>query len=113
MSENIIKVGNGKVGKKLTDETKKRMSDAHKGENHHFFGKKLSDEHKRKISQALTKFGTIYKRGDRYTFEWKVDGKKYSKSFSIKRHGGEDGAKQKCMEYRQQIYPDSGVSEMK
>ena len=35
-----------------TEETKRKMSEARKGERHHFFGKKLSEEHKQKIGEA-------------------------------------------------------------
>lgn len=32
---------------------RKKMSEAHKGENNHFYGKHFSEEHRRKISEAL------------------------------------------------------------
>jgi hypothetical protein len=39
-------------GKIHSEEAKKRMSNARKGENHHYFGKHLSKEHREKLSKA-------------------------------------------------------------
>ena len=39
------------LGKKLTEEHKKKISDGQKGENNRFYGKKHSDESKKKISE--------------------------------------------------------------
>ena len=39
-------------GKKLSEETRKKISDAIKGENHPMYGKKLSEETRKKISEA-------------------------------------------------------------
>ena len=39
-------------GKKLSKETKRKLSEAHKGERNSNFGKNFSNEHKRKISEA-------------------------------------------------------------
>jgi predicted transcriptional regulator len=39
-------------GKHLPEETKRKMSEARKGENHHLYGKHHSEETKRKISEA-------------------------------------------------------------
>lgn len=41
-------------GKIHSEEAKKRMSNARKGENHHYFGKHLSNEHREKISKTNT-----------------------------------------------------------
>ena len=45
-------------GKQHSDETRKKMSESHKGKhvgkNNFMFGKKLSDEHKKKISTSLS-----------------------------------------------------------
>jgi hypothetical protein len=41
---------NPNFGKSRSDKTKQKISDAKKGENHHFFGKELSYEHKIKLS---------------------------------------------------------------
>ena len=40
-------------GRKLSEETKKKMSDAQKGEKNNMYGKHLSEEHKKKLSEAL------------------------------------------------------------
>jgi hypothetical protein len=100
-------------GRRHTDATKEKISMAHKGEKHHNYGKQLSDETKQKISQSLRgkshpqfKYGSIYKQGDIYRFQYFVDGKKKSKSFAIKKYGGEEKAKQKCDQFRNTIYPE-------
>ena len=41
-----------KKGVKLSEETKKKMSESHKGKNNHFYGKKHSKESITKISNA-------------------------------------------------------------
>lgn len=41
-----------KPHKKFSDEAKKNMADAHKGEKNHWFGKKFSEEHRNKLSKA-------------------------------------------------------------
>ena len=38
-------------GKKLSEETKRKLSEAHRGKKNHMYGKHLSEEHKRKISE--------------------------------------------------------------
>lgn len=43
---------NKKLGKHHSEETKRKMSEAHKGENCHWYGKHFSEEHKRKLSDA-------------------------------------------------------------
>ena len=53
---NITSGGEGQ-GRKLSEETKKKLSEAKKGENHPMYGKHLSEEHKRKISES--KIGCI------------------------------------------------------
>lgn len=40
------------TGAKRPEAVKKKMSDQRKGENHHFYGKKLSQEHKNKIAES-------------------------------------------------------------
>jgi hypothetical protein len=44
--------GEGMSGFTHSDETRKRMSDVHKGENHHMYGKTHSEETRRKISEG-------------------------------------------------------------
>jgi hypothetical protein len=38
----------------VSEETKRKISESLKGENHHFYGKHLSEEHKRKLSKSQT-----------------------------------------------------------
>ncbi len=42
------------TGKKRSLETRRRMSEAHKGKNYWTKGRKLTQEHKAKLSQAMT-----------------------------------------------------------
>ena len=44
--------GDGTSGSLRSDEARKRMSDAHKGENHHMYGKTHSEETRRKIGEG-------------------------------------------------------------
>jgi len=44
---------NHMYGKHHNEKTKLKISEAHNGEKHHFYGKYFSEEHKRKISNAL------------------------------------------------------------
>ena len=41
------------LGKKVSEETRKKMSESRKGENHPLFGKHLSEETRKKMSEAL------------------------------------------------------------
>lgn len=76
--ETRVKIGNGRRGKLHTEETRKKMSEAHTGSKNHlyglppsqqpWFGKKLSDEHKAKCSQAR-KDWWARKRAENYDFE--------------------------------------------
>lgn len=50
---NISTGGGGGSGVKRSEETKQKMSEAKKGENHPMYGKHHSEEHKQKISDAL------------------------------------------------------------
>ena len=45
--------GTPNYGKHHTEETRKKMSEAHKGEKHYMYGKHLSEEHRKKLSQAF------------------------------------------------------------
>ena len=42
----------GGGGGTLSEETKQKISESKKGENHHYFGKTLSEEHRRNLSKA-------------------------------------------------------------
>jgi len=48
---NLTVGGEGTVGYKFTEETRKKMSEAQKGEKSHMYGKHISEEHKRKLSE--------------------------------------------------------------
>ena len=41
------------LGKNVSEETRKKMSESRKGENHPMFGKHLSTEHRKNLSEAL------------------------------------------------------------
>jgi group I intron endonuclease len=43
----------GHFNKRLSDETKRKMSEARSGKNHWLFGKHHSEEHKQKLSKLL------------------------------------------------------------
>ena len=47
-------------GKKLSDETKRKLSEVHKGENNIMFGKTHSDDSRRKISEKHNTTGVMY-----------------------------------------------------
>lgn len=51
------RIGESNKGKRkgflASEETKKKMQEAHSGEKHHFYGKHLAEETKRKISATL------------------------------------------------------------
>ena len=51
---NISLTAGSSLGVKRTEETKRKMSLAQSGENHHMFGKHLSEETKRRMSIAQT-----------------------------------------------------------
>lgn len=50
---NLNEGGGGQRGYKHSEETKKKMSENHKGEKSYWYGKHPSEEHKRKLSEAL------------------------------------------------------------
>lgn len=52
--ESKLKIGEYNRGKILSLETKQKMSESKKGENHPYYGKYFSDEHKRKMSVNTT-----------------------------------------------------------
>lgn len=61
----------GMLGKKASAETKKKMSEAHKGEKNSFYGKKHTEETKRKMSESH--------KGHKPTKEWRKKASKRMK----------------------------------
>jgi len=49
---NICKIAGSCLGQKHSEEARQKMSEAHKGEKHHFFGKNHSKEAKQKMSES-------------------------------------------------------------
>ena len=43
-----------RLGVKHTEETKKRIGDAQRGEKNHAFGKRLTEEHRAKVAAAMS-----------------------------------------------------------
>lgn len=67
---NLTDGGDGCKGYSPSEETKKKMSEAHKGEINHFYGKHHSEETKRKISEAH-KGKQSWNKGIKHTEETK------------------------------------------
>lgn len=84
--------GDGSCGFKHSNETKKKMSEAHKGENNSFFGRKHSDETKRKISEAKKGFKLSEETKRRMSESrqkydlWDANFVKYDKGLMFKRN---------------------------
>jgi group I intron endonuclease len=119
--------GHSSYGKKISEQTKQKISQANKGKqlsvNNPFYGKKHSEETKRKISVLRQgkyigdkspnfKNGNIHKRKNNiYTFQWTEHNeedktrKHRSKSFSINKYGEEEAYKL-CLEFQKLIYPE-------
>ncbi len=68
--EAAIRRGIAQRGLKRSEETKKKISEAHKGEKNQWFGKHLSEEHKRKI--GIKQIGNTNTRGRHHTDEAKL-----------------------------------------
>lgn len=72
---NLTDGGEGTLGKKYSDESKKKMSDSRKGrfcgENSHSFGKPKSDETKKRISES--------RKGIKWTEEQHIKAAEYNK----------------------------------
>lgn len=68
-----------RIGKSLTEETKKKISESLKGEKNYFYGKHLSEEHKRKISEG--------KRGKNHHFYGKHLSEEHKKKISKRLEG--------------------------
>lgn len=68
----------GESGRK-SEETRKKMSEEHKGEKNHMFGKHPTEEYKKKLSEAHK--GQIpWNKGKRYTEEDKLKMSRYKKT---------------------------------
>ena len=62
------------------------MSEAHKGENNHFYSKHLTEEHRRKISEAIINNPKLSKKVAQYTLEGKL-GKIWNSTMECGRNG--------------------------
>lgn len=84
---NLTDGGEGMTGYTLSEETKKKMSDAQKGEKNYMYGKHLSEEAKKKISDS-NKGKTPWNKGKTniYSEEYK---KKISEAKKGKHHSEE------------------------
>lgn len=82
------KMSEAHKGKTLSEETKRKMSEAHKSENCYMFGKHLSEETKRKISNSL--------QGNIITEETR---RKISEANKGKRMGSESPYAKKVVQY--------------
>ena len=89
------------TGRTYTEERNKNVSAA-------LTGRKLSDEHKKNIGAAQCTFGGIFRdvgKCPRWIFQTKVAGKIHKKTFAISKYG-EDGARSRAEEARQEFYPE-------
>jgi len=84
---NLTEGGEGASGRIISDETKKKMSEAQKGSKNPFYGKKLSTEHRRKISEA--KKGKKGKKGRKSP----MFGKKHTEESKRKNSETQKGSK--------------------
>ena len=48
----VRKLSEANKGKKRSEETRRKLSEAHRGEKNPNFGKRFSEEHRRKLSEA-------------------------------------------------------------
>ena len=64
------KISKGNKGKKLSDVTRKKLSECHRGEKHWFYGKHHSDETRKKMSEAH-KGKTTWMKGKHHSEETK------------------------------------------
>ena len=74
---NLAEGGDGcKKGSKLSEETKKRISESHQGEKHNMYGKHHSEETKKKISDVLSDGRKAGENHPLYGKKWINDGNK-------------------------------------
>ena len=107
------KMSEANIGKILSDQTKQKLSEINKG-------KTLKEETKQKISEKLKgknieenhpnfKYGCVEERIDRYVFRWffseNNERKRTSKTFNFKKCGSKELALKACLEFQKQIYP--------
>ena len=52
-AETRRRISEAHKGKRHSEATRRKLSELNKGENHHFFGKTFSAEHRRKLSEAM------------------------------------------------------------
>ena len=65
-------------GISMTEEQKKKLSEAHKGEKNPNYGKSLSEETRKKISEARKEMLAAYKKSDRK--DWNTFQKEYKEN---------------------------------
>lgn len=105
---NITSGGSGSIGCKLSDETKKKMSEARKGKNHPMYGKHHSEETKKKISE--TKCGCISpNKGKTFSDEHRI---KLSESHKGYKHSEETKEKFKNRPKLKWLTPDGEIKYM-
>ena len=74
--------GEGPSGRKHSEEAKRKNSEAHKGKNNYFYGKQLSEEHKKKLSEA--KKGKQFSEEHKKKLSEAHKGKKLSEKTKLK-----------------------------
>jgi hypothetical protein len=73
------------VGKKLTEESKRKISKSVSGKNHPFYGKSLTEEHKNKIKETKKKNPQHFSQASKQKMS--VAKKKYWENKKLERHG--------------------------
>jgi len=73
------------IGKKHTEESKKKISKSVSGKNHPFYGKSLTEEHKNKIKETKRKNPQYFSKESRQKMS--IAKKKYWENKKLERHG--------------------------
>ena len=90
-----------KSGKKLSEETKQKMSEAKKGEKHPFYGQHHSEETKRKMSEAAK--GNKNMLGKHHTEETKRKIRNFSKGLNKDRIWINNGVENRFIHFDEEI----------